>query len=639
VSTHVRFYIVAIALAIAGCSSTSDLAVNTGTGTLYGTISNSSGALAGITVVVTPVGGVALPAVTTNNAGRYRVAGIDVSTSGSGTVAVSSLPTGCTIPAATSYNGLRPSDSLDVDVSVSCTTSASVGTIIGTITSSLGGGIAGAHVTITPSGASALAAVTTGSTGAYTVNSVPVGSGAVAVSSLPGNCTVPSAKSYSSLAAGKIDTVNVTVTCTPTTGSLSVVVSAPNGATPSVTVTGPNGYSKSLSATQTLTNLAAGSYAVSAATVSVADAIVASVDSASVKVASENVTGGATLTDSVTYTARVGTGALWVANSQGSHAFVDFTSAQLSSSGTPTPTLSSATAAPSANNVMAFDAHGNLWAIASGSSQIVEYSAAQLTGSPILTITINDVGGVQINGIAFDAHGNLWLANYYPCDIDEISAAQIAGASGSVTLTPAMMLNGCGATTVTGPSALAFDANGNLWVADIDSSDVYMYSASALTGTGAVTSEPTFQTRPGIAVQYLAFDGGGNLWISGGNQIVRLSASQLASGGSNSPVTVTPSVSLTVASSGSGPCAPFITPVMEGLAFDDSGDLWAVDNASATVIELSATQLPSSGTVTPATTVSSSNASLGAPWTLAFNPRPTSLPAPLTGPSIARRRK
>ena len=93
VSIHARFYIVAIALAIAGCSSTSDLAVNTGTGTLYGTISNSSGALAGVTVVVTPVGGVALPAVTTNNAGIYRVAGIDVSTSGSGSVAVSGLPT------------------------------------------------------------------------------------------------------------------------------------------------------------------------------------------------------------------------------------------------------------------------------------------------------------------------------------------------------------------------------------------------------------------------------------------------------------------------------------------------------------------------------------------------------------------
>jgi sugar lactone lactonase YvrE len=628
VSTHVRFYIVAIALAIAGCSSTSDLAVNTGTGTLYGTISNSSGALVGVTVVVTPVGSVALPAVTTNNAGTYRVAGIDVSTSGSGTVAVSGLPSNCTVPTAATYNGLRPNDSVQVSVSVTCTTS---GSIVGTITSSLGGGIAGAHVTVTPSGASALTAVTTGSTGAYVVSAVPAGQGTVAISNLPGTCTTPSAKSYSGLAVGKVDTVNVTVTCTPPTGGLVIVINAPVGATPSVTVNGPNGYTRSLSATQTLTSLQPGSYTVTAATVDAANAIVATVDTATVSVNSENVTGGTTVTDSITYTARVGTGALWIANNQGSHAFVDYTAVQLSTSGAPTPTLSSQSAASGANaNAMAFDAHGNLWVIANGSNQAVEYSAGQLTSNtPAATITIDDANGVGVNGIAFDAQGNMWLANYEPCEIDELSASQLVSASGSVTRTPAMVLNGCGASvTVTGPSALAFDANGNLWVADIDSSDVYMYAASVLTGTGAVTSEPTFQTRPGIAVQYLAFDGGGNLWISGGNQVVRLSASQLASGGSGSPANATPSTALTVTGAS-----------FEGLAFDDSGDLWAVDNANSAAVELSANQLASSGTVNPTTRIAATSGSLNAPWSLAFDPHPTSLPAPITGPGLSRRRK
>jgi sugar lactone lactonase YvrE len=582
--------------------------------------------------VVTPVGSVALPAVTTTNAGTYRVAGIDVSTSGSGTVAVSGLPNNCTVPTAASYNGLRPNDSLQVSMSITCTGSSTTGSVIGTITSSLGGGIVGAHVTVTPSGASALAAVTTGSGGAYVVSAVPAGQGIVSVSSLPGTCTTPSAKAYSSLAAGKTDTVNVTVTCTPATGGLNVVVNAPNGATPSVTITGPNGYTKSLSASQTLTSLVPGSYTVSATTVETSNAIVATVDTATVSVASENVTAGATATDSITYTARVGTGALWVANNQGSHAFVDYTAAQLSTSGSPTPTLSASVAAAGASaNAMAFDSHGNLWVIASSSSQILEYSAAQLTsGTPAATVTINDANGVQVNGIAFDAQGNLWLANYEPCEIDELSAAQLASASGSVTLSPAMVLNGCGANvTVTGPSALAFDANGNLWVADIDSSDVYMYQASVLTGTGAVTSEPTLQTRPGIAVQYLAFDGGGNLWISSGsNQVVRLSASQLASGGSGSPASATPSTSVTVSGA-----------AFEGLAFDDSGDLWAVDNANSAVVELSASQLASSATVNPTTRVSATSGSLNAPWSLAFNPHPTSLPTPITGPGLSRRRK
>jgi sugar lactone lactonase YvrE len=642
VSTHVRFYIVAIALGVAGCSSTSDLGVTPGTGTLYGTVSNTNGALGGVTVVVTPVGSSALPAVTTTNAGTYRIAGIDVSQSGSGTVAVSGLPSGCTVPVAASYNGLRANDSVNVSVSVTCT--PSVGTIVGTITSSLGGGIAGARVTVTPSGANALAAATTGSNGAYSVSSVPTGQGTVSISSLPGTCTAPSAKPYSGLAASKTDTVNVTVTCTPATGSLSVVVSAPAGATPSVVITGPNGYTKTLSATQTISGLVVGSYTVNAATVDASNAIVGTVDTAKVSVASENVTAGATAIDSITYTARVGTGALWVANTQGSHAFVDYTASQLSSSGSPTPSMSASTAASGASaNAMAFDAHGNLWTIAANSMQIMEYPAGQLTsGTPAATITINDANGVQINGIAFDGQGNLWLANYGWCDIDEISASQLAAASGSVTRTPVLILNGCASNaTVTGPNGLAFDANGNLWVADIDSSDVYEYPASVLTGTGAVTSEPVFQTSPGIAAQYLAFDGGGNLWISGANQVVRLAGSQLASGGSSSPVSATPSVSVTVAAPApSGPCAPVLTPTLEGIAFDNSGDLWAVDNANSTVVELSAAQLASGGSVHPTTTVAATNGSLGAPWSLAFNPHPTSLPQPVApGPGLSRRRK
>ncbi len=631
-STHVRLSCIAIALLVAGCSSTADLGVTPGTGTLYGTISNTSGALAGVTVVVTPVGSTALPSVTTNNAGTYRVAGIDVSTSGSGTVAVSGLPNNCTVPAAATYNGLRANDSVNVSVSVTCTTPPSVGSIVGVITSSLGGGIAGAKVTVTPSGASALAAVTTGSNGAYSVSSVPAGQGTVSLSSLPQLCTAPNAKAYSGLASGKADTVNVTVTCTPATGSLSVVINAPAGATPSVTITGPASYSKTLSATQTLSGLAPGSYTVSAATVDASNAIVATVDTAKVSVASENVTSGATATDSITYTARVGTGALWIANAQGAAAFVDYTATQLAASGSPAPTLSSGAAAPSAtSNAMAFDAHGNLWMIAGNASQVLEYSAAQLTSStPAATITINDGNGVAINGIAFDAQGNLWLANYGPCDIDELSASQLASASGSVTKTPVMILNGCGANvTVTGPNGLAFDANGNLWVADIDSSDVYEYPASVLTGTGAVTSEPVFQTRPGIAVQYLAFDGGGNLWMSGSDQVVRLSSTQLAAGGSNSPVTATPSVSVTVTGAS-----------LEGVAFDDGGDLWVVDNANAAALEISATQLANGGTVSATTRIGATSGSLSAPWSLAFNPRPTSLPQPVQpGPSISRRRK
>jgi sugar lactone lactonase YvrE len=617
------------ALALAGCNQgTADLGVAPGTGTVYGTISNNAGALAGVSVIVTPVGASALPAVTTSGNGGYRVAGINVSLSGSGTVALSGLPSNCTAPTPASYNGLEGGDSVNVSVSVTCSTTPSVGMVVGTITSSLGGGIAGAKVTVTPTGASALAAVTTGSNGAYAVASVPVGKGTVSVASLPSTCTAPSPTSYTGLVGGKSDTVNVTVTCVPPTGTLSVTITAPLGVTPSVTVTGPNGYTKSLSASQALSGLALGSYTITGATVTQSAAIVATIDTAAVSSPSKTVSAGTTVNDTVAYAARAGTGAMWISNNGGSHAFVDYLAAQLGTSGAPTPNAVSSAASPSANdNVMAFDAHGNLWMIANNASAVVEYSAAQLTSAtPVATIAINDPNSqVEVQGIAFDAHGNLWLANYGPCDIDELSASQLAAGSG--TDTPAMTLNACGSTSVTGPNALAFDAQGNMWVADVDSSDVYEYPASVLTGTGQVTSEPVKQSRPGIATQYLAFDGGGNLWVSGGNQVVRLSTSQLAAGGSSSPVTVTPSSSVTVSGS----------TALEGVAFDDSGDLWLVDNSNAAVYELSYAQLAHSGTLTPTTSIASTSGSMVTPWSIAFNAQPTSLPQPAAlTPSLQR---
>jgi hypothetical protein len=110
---------------------------------------------------------------------------------------------------------------------------------------------------------------------------------------------------------------------------------------------------------------------------------------------------------------------------------------------------------------------------------------------------------------------------------------------------------------------------------------------------------------------------------------VRLSSTQLAAGGSSSPVTATPSGSVTVTSAS-----------FEGVAFDDSGDLWVVDNANSAVVELSAQQLANGGTVSPTTRIGATSGSLSAPWSLAFNPHPTSLPQPAQpGPSISRRRK
>lgn len=130
--------------------------------------------------------------------------------------------------------------------SSSGTTGPQTGTVAGTVSSSLGQVLSNVTVTVTPSGQSALTAVQTTSNGSYSVASVPVGSGSVAVTGVPSNCTAPAASSYSGLTGNATQTVNIQVTCTPPTGSLNgtITSSATNAgiANASVTVT-PSGAS------------------------------------------------------------------------------------------------------------------------------------------------------------------------------------------------------------------------------------------------------------------------------------------------------------------------------------------------------------------------------------------------------------
>jgi hypothetical protein len=91
--------------------------------------------------------------------------------------------------------------------------------------------IAGATVTVTPAGGSALPAAQTSAVGDYTVNPVPDGSGSVAISALPPNCTAPSTASYSGLAASAIATVNFTASCTAPVGPFGTVTGTVTGST------------------------------------------------------------------------------------------------------------------------------------------------------------------------------------------------------------------------------------------------------------------------------------------------------------------------------------------------------------------------------------------------------------------------
>ena len=89
-------------------------------GTVQGAVlrASNSAAIAGVSVVVTPTGGSALPAAITDASGQYSVPNVPV---GDGSVAITGgLPSGCTAPAQQPYTGLTSGGSATVSFSMNC---------------------------------------------------------------------------------------------------------------------------------------------------------------------------------------------------------------------------------------------------------------------------------------------------------------------------------------------------------------------------------------------------------------------------------------------------------------------------------------------------------------------------------------
>jgi sugar lactone lactonase YvrE len=400
----------------------------------------------------------------------------------------------------------------------------------------------------------------------------------------------------------------------PQTGSLTVTIAAPTGVTPSVTVSGPGGYTKALSATTTLTGLAVGSYAVTAAPVTTAAPIVGNVNTATVVGSPATVTAGATgTTVTATYAPRPGSGGLWIANN-GAQTVVQYTAGQLGST-TSAPPATAVGTGTTGNRGVAFDASGNLWVTLSGNNAVVEYTAGQLSasGTPTPAVTLSATAG-SLSGpraLAFDASGNLWVANSSGPTLVAFTVSQLAS-SGSPT--PAVTLS-ASSGSLNMPVGLAFDASGNLWVANDGNASVVEFTVSQLASSGSPTPAVTLSATAGSldGPFGLAFDASGNLWVAsvGDNTVAEFAPSQLAATGSPTPAVTLSATAGSLNEPG-------------GVAFDASGDLWVVNFNNGSVVEFAASQLVMSGSPTPNVTVS--GGALFEPFGLAFDPHATGLP-------------
>jgi hypothetical protein len=211
--------------------------------------------------------------------------------------------------------------------------------------------------------------------------------------------------------------------------------------------------------------------------------------------------------------------------------------------------------------------------------------------------------------LAFDAGGNLYVANYYANTVSEFAP----GAT-----TPSAILTG-----QSGPYALAFDASGNLYVANEQShSTVNEFAPGATTPTATLT---------GLSeAAALAFDARGDLYVANNNSTGTVS--EFAPGATTPTATLTglsspwalafdPDGNLyvnnpfnnTVSKFGPGATTPTATltglDYPDALAVDGRGNLYVANRVADTVSEFAP------GATTPTHTLTG----LGYPYALAFD--------------------
>ncbi|MGO9457969.1 MAG: IPT/TIG domain-containing protein [Acidimicrobiales bacterium] len=175
------------------------------------------------------------------------------------------------------------------------------------------------------------------------------------------------------------------------------------------------------------------------------------------------------------------------------------------------------------------------------------------------------------------------------------------------------------AAPLSGPTNLAIDTSGDLWVANQTSSTVMEYKTTQLTASGdplpavIISSTGTSLTHP----SGLGFDASGDLWVatSTNGNVVEYTPTQLAASGHPAPA-----VTISTAET------------RWGLAFDGTGDLWTTSSAGQ-VSEYTPAQLATSGHPAPAVTIKGATTGLTSPAGLAIKQPPTltSL-SPATGP-------
>ncbi|TLX93406.1 MAG: hypothetical protein E6K91_08710, partial [Thaumarchaeota archaeon] len=277
---------------------------------------------------------------------------------------------------------------------------------------------------------------------------------------------------------------------------------------------------------------------------------------------------------------------------------------------------------------LAFDKEGNLWVADGASNRILEFEPPFKTGQvPSLVLGQKDFGigdypqsdTSQLmyypEGIAFDPDGNLWVADTNN-KLLEFKHPFSNGQDAALTLGNITQNSGVTASTINSPLGIAFDKDGNLWVADSGSYRILRFNAPfsdnqdaslvlghqdfTTGGEGVASGASSFRDPYGIT-----FDSQGNLWVadSGNNRVLEF-VPPFTNDQNASLLLGQTSFNAGAIDSAGHTINSLYQP--HGMAFDKYGNLWVVDSANNRILAYKSNQSTNSQIVFPDSNLNSS---------------------------------
>lgn len=199
---------------------------------------------------------------------------------------------------------------------------------------------------------------------------------------------------------------------------------------------------------------------------------------------------------------------------------------------------------------MQFDSSGNLWIVNRFIPDLIEFTPDRLKTSGVVfpNTRIFSFAFSDIEGIQFDRNGTLWITGFNNRQVSGFKAATLAEVQGTTTIIEPDIINSSPAAD--SPDAVVFDKAGNQWVTDFFSDRVVQFLASDLTASGSPTpavilesanvTTPTGMSPSLSGPEGLAFDKDGNLWVANEfsdnfGSIAKFTPDQLTASGSPVP--------------------------------------------------------------------------------------------------------